>query len=101
MVADRLEVAADEEEVDAVAVLLLEARELGVDGVELAVAAALDRDLRGDVSGLLWFVWVYALSWSVVGRYMRPEREAGGGEMSGERKRAKAGPGGMRGERRP
>jgi hypothetical protein len=45
-VARRLEVAADEERVDGVAVLLLERAHARVDRVQLAVAAALDGDLR-------------------------------------------------------
>jgi hypothetical protein len=45
-VPDGLEVAADEEEVDGVGVLALERADALVDRVELAVAAALDGDLR-------------------------------------------------------
>ena len=46
MIPDRLEVAADEQQRDRVAVALLEVVDLAVDGVELAVAAPFDGDLR-------------------------------------------------------
>lgn len=45
VVADGLEVAADEEKVDFVVVALFEVVDLGVNGVELAVTAAFDCDL--------------------------------------------------------
>ena len=46
MVPDGLEVAADEEQVDLVAVLLFEGRDVGVYRVELAMAAPLYSDLQ-------------------------------------------------------
>ena len=53
MIPNRLEVAANEEEVDGVAVLLLERSYLCVYGVELAVAAAFDGNLCVYARGLL------------------------------------------------
>ena len=53
MIPDRLEVAADEKEVDGVAILLLERGYLCVYGVELAVAAAFDGNLCVYARGLL------------------------------------------------
>jgi len=51
LVAHRLEIAADEQQVDLHAMLLLGRRDGRVDRVELAMAATLHRDLREEEAG--------------------------------------------------